>query len=106
MGHYASEMQCDDCGKLRCICPPISVPERFAFDDHFDVVALSSLGLRRFFVPSFQTSAEALAARSRHIESLIASWEKDHAQRMAGLREALARAPKSPGPSAGARHGG
>ena len=22
MGHYASEMQCDKCGKLRCICPP------------------------------------------------------------------------------------
>ena len=22
MGHYASEMQCDTCGKLRCVCPP------------------------------------------------------------------------------------
>lgn len=22
MGHYASEMQCDICGKLRCVCPP------------------------------------------------------------------------------------
>ena len=22
MGHYAAEMQCDKCGKLRCVCPP------------------------------------------------------------------------------------
>lgn len=22
MGHYAAEMMCDDCGNLRCTCPP------------------------------------------------------------------------------------
>lgn len=96
MEHYVSEMQCDICGRVRCICPPAAEPERFAFDVNFDIVAASSLGMRRFFIPIFDTPAAALQARATHIERPIAAWEQDHAQRMAGLRAALARAPKAP----------
>lgn len=38
MGHYAAELSCSRCGKLRCTCPPKSDPNlnRWLIDDDFE----------------------------------------------------------------------
>jgi len=42
MGHYASEFQCDDCGKVRCICEPSPSPPNLNYivTDDFQVVTV------------------------------------------------------------------
>ena len=45
MGHYASEMQCDDCGKLRCICIREPAPERL---DAFVVEGFEVITVREY----------------------------------------------------------
>lgn len=40
MGHYASEMMCDSCGKCRCVCPakPDESLNKWVVDSNFNVM--------------------------------------------------------------------
>jgi hypothetical protein len=80
MGHYASEMMCDTCGWVRCICPP--KPDRtggyFIVLHDYSVMTKAEATkagmnpLTRAFTPSFATREEAVVAARASVENDLA----------------------------------
>ena len=92
MGHYYSEMCCDDCGNLPCTCPPKPRPKEWVIlwpYGEWPQIREEPGGLQRpvyrWDLPHFATLKKAQEALPGHVDDLIA----DHTAEIKGLQARL-----------------
>jgi hypothetical protein len=108
MGHYASEMQCDDCGKLRCVCKPKPDKslQQWLVDDDYSVIKARDFEEKHGYTTMFgmkvknpgtgllkRCSREHFDLRSRaeqHALELLRKAVKSSEERTSALKARLA----------------
>lgn len=92
MGHYASEMQCDRCGKLRCICPPPPRQKWYAFDAKFNVIPFDRYTIfQQLFRKRWSTPAQALEVREEEIKTAMQVADDQLRKAISDHRETILR---------------